>query len=169
MNEIFYPSHDNKTTIHACVWRPEGEVKGVVQIIHGMCEYAERYTPFAEFLNDSGYLVVAEDHLGHGKSVFGEDDLGYFNKDRSVQVVLDDIRALQLAVKKQFPDKPYFIMGHSMGSFFCRKYISLYGKDFNGAIIMGTGFKSVLTLETALLAVRINALFCGWRHRSKLI
>ena len=75
MNEIFYPSHDNKTTIHACVWRPEGEVKGVVQIIHGMCEYAERYTPFAEFLNDSGYLVVAEDHLGHGKSVFGEDDL----------------------------------------------------------------------------------------------
>ena len=140
-----------------------------MQIIHGMCEYAERYTPFAEFLNDNGYLVVAEDHLGHGKSVLGEDDLGYFNKDRSVQVVIDDIRALQLAVKKQFPDKPYFIMGHSMGSFFCRKYISLYGKDFNGAIIMGTGFKSVLTLETALLAVRINALFCGWRHRSKLI
>lgn len=169
MNEIFYPSHDGKTKIHACIWRPEGEIKGVVQIIHGMAEYAARYAPFAEFLNDNGYLVVAEDHLGHGQSVLSEKELGYFNKERSTQIVIDDIRSLQAAVKKQFPDKPYFILGHSMGSFFCRKYISLYGSDFNGAIIMGTGFKNKFTIETALAAVRINALFCGWHHRSKLI
>ncbi len=169
MNDIFYPSHDGETTIHACIWRPEGEIKGVVQIIHGMTEYAERYTPFAEFLNSHGYLVCAEDHLGHGKSVKSENELGYFNKQRSTQLIIDDIRALQLAVKKQTEGKPYFILGHSMGSFFCRKYISLYGKDFDGAVIMGTGFKDAFTLEFALAFVRINALFCGWRHRSKLI
>ena len=169
MNDIFYPSHDGETTIHACIWRPEGEIKGVIQIIHGMTEYAARYTPFAEFLNAHGYLVCAEDHLGHGKSVKSENELGYFNKQRSTQIVIDDIRALQLAVKKQTEGKPYFVLGHSMGSFFCRKYISLYGKDFDGAVIMGTGFKDVFTLEFALAFVRMNALFFGWHHRSKLI
>lgn len=169
MKEIYYPSHDGVTQIHACLWVPEGEVKGVVQIIHGMCEYAERYTPFAEYLNSKGFLVCAEDHLGHGKSVVSEENLGYFLKSRDYDIVIRDIRALQLAVKKQVGDKPYFILGHSMGSFFCRKYISLYGEDFNGAIIMGSGFKSKLTLYTALTAVRLNALFFGWKHRSKLI
>ena len=169
MNEIFYPSHDGETTIHACIWRPEGEIKGVVQIIHGMCEYAERYAPFAEFLTSHGYLVCAEDHLGHGKSVAGEHNLGYFNRQRSTKIVLDDIRALSLAVKKQTAGKPYFVLGHSMGSFFCRKYISLYGAELDGAIIMGTGFKDAFTLGFALAAVRLNALFCGWHHRSKLI
>ena len=169
MEEIFYPSHDGVTTIHACIWRPEGDIRGVVQIIHGMTEYAERYAPFAEFLNAHGYLVCAEDHLGHGKSVRSEKDLGYFNKQRSTKIVLDDIRALNLAVKKQTEGKPYFVLGHSMGSFFCRKYISLYGSDFDGAVIMGTGFKGLLTLNTALAFVRLNAFFCGWHHRSKLI
>lgn len=169
MKEIYYPSHDGVTQIHACLWVPEGEIKGVVQIIHGMCEYAERYSPFAEYLNSKGFLVCAEDHLGHGKSVVSDDNLGYFLKSRDYDIVIRDIRALQLAVKKQVGDKPYFILGHSMGSFFCRKYISLYGEDFNGAIIMGSGFKNKFTLYTALAAVRLNALFFGWKHRSKLI
>ena len=169
MNEIFYPSHDGKTTVHACIWRPEGEIKGVVQIIHGMCEYAERYSKFAEFLTGQGYLVCAEDHLGHGKSVVSEKELGYFNSRRSTKIVLDDIRALYLAVSKQTEGKPYFVLGHSMGSFFCRKYISLYGSELDGAVIMGTGFKGGFTLNFALATVRLNALFCGWHHRSKLI
>ena len=169
MNEIFYPSHDGKTTIHACIWRPEGEIKGVVQIIHGMSEYAGRYSPFAQFLCEKGYLVCAEDHLGHGKSVTGERELGYFNSQRSTKIILDDIRALHLAVKKQTEGKPYFVLGHSMGSFFCRKYISLYGRELNGAVVMGTGFKGGAMLNFALLLVRLNALFCGWRHKSKFI
>ena len=169
MNEIFYPSHDGKTTIHACIWRPEGEIKGVVQIIHGMCEYAERYKPFAEFLAAEGYAVCAEDHLGHGKSITGESELGYFNSQRSTKIIIDDIRSLHLAMRKQTEGKPYFVLGHSMGSFFCRKYISLYGGELDGAVIMGTGFKGGAMLNVALALVRLNSLFCGWHHRSKLI
>jgi len=134
-----------------------------------MCEYAARYAPFAEFLNSQGFAVCADDHLGHGLSVKSKEDLGYFNRQRDTDIIINDIRALQLAVKKQVGDKPYFIMGHSMGSFFCRKYISLYGADFDGAIIMGTGFKSKATLNAALFFVGLNALFKGWRHRSKFI
>lgn len=117
MQDIYYPSHDGVTTVHACVWKPEGEIKGVVQIIHGMCEYAARYAPFAEFLNSKGYLVCADDHLGHGQSVKDKSCLGYFNKERDTDTVIADIRALQLAVKKQTEGKPYFVLGHSMGSF----------------------------------------------------
>ena len=169
MENIFYPSKDGKNTIHACVWKPEGEAKGVVQIIHGMCEYAERYAPFAEFLNDNGYIVCAEDHLGHGKSVKTEDDLGYFNDAKDYSVVVEDIHELKNRVQSDTVGLPWFVLGHSMGSFFCRKYISLYGKEFKGAVIMGSGFKSKVTLNTALFAVKLNALFCGWRNRSKTI
>lgn len=169
MEDIYFPSHDGVTTIHACIWKPNGEIKGVVQIIHGMAEYAERYAPFAEYLNSKGYAVCADDHLGHGLSVCGKDDLGYFNKQKSTDIVIEDIRTLQLKVKEETGNKPCFILGHSMGSFFCRKYISLYGKDFDGAIIMGSGYKGKVTLNFALFAVKLNALFCGWRNRSKLI
>lgn len=169
MQDIFYPSKDGKNTIHAVIWQPECEPKGVVQIIHGMCEYAARYAPFAKFLNLNGYIVVAEDHLGHGKSVKDEKDLGYFNDAHDYSVVVEDIHELKLTVQKTTGDLPWFVLGHSMGSFFCRKYISLYGAEFKAAVIMGSGFKSKATLNTALFAVKLNALFCGWRNRSKLI
>lgn len=169
MNDIYYPSAGGETSVHACIWRPDGDIKGVVQIIHGMSEYAARYAPFAEFLAVNGYLVCANDHQGHGQSVKSDEDLGWFNSARSTDAVLADIRALHLAVKEQVADKPYFIIGHSMGSFFCRKYISLYGAELKGAVIVGSGFKDKLTLNSALLFVRLNALFFGWRNRSKFI
>lgn len=169
MQDLYYPSKDGKNVVHACLWMPEGEAKGVVQIIHGMCEYAERYAPFAAFLNKNGFIVCAEDHLGHGKSVKSAEDLGYFNDARDYSIVVEDIHELKLTVEKQTDGLPWFVLGHSMGSFFCRKYISLYGNEFNGAVIMGSGFKGKATLNFALFFVKLNALFCGWRNRSKLI
>ena len=152
MQDIFYKSKDGKNTIHACLWQCGGKPKAVVQIIHGMCEYAERYAPFAEFLNKHGYIVCADDHLGHGKSAQTKDDLGYFNDQRDYNIVVEDIHELKLTVQKQTGGLPWFVLGHSMGSFFCRKYISVYGNEFKGAVIMGTGFKSRLAL--ARLAVQ---------------
>ena len=169
MQDLYYPSKDGKNTIHACLWEPQGEAKGVVQLIHGMSEYAERYAPFAEFLNKNGFIVCADDHLGHGKSVKSSEDLGYFNDAKDYSIVVEDIHELKIQVQKQTGELPWFVLGHSMGSFFCRKYISLYGTEFKGAVIMGSGFKGKATLNTALFFVKLNALFCGWRNRSKTI
>lgn len=169
VQEIYYPSKDGKTTIHACIWQCEGEPKAVLQIIHGMAEYAARYAPLAEYLTQRGFVVCAEDHLGHGKSVCSEDDLGYFCAKNGWQTVLGDIRSLTEIVKPKYAGVPYFVMGHSMGSFFCRKYISLYGRDLAGAIIMGTGFKSAATTGGAKFITRLVAAFKGWRHRSRFI
>lgn len=167
--DIYYPSKDGKTTIHACIWRPQGQIKGVLQIIHGMAEYAARYAPFAEYLTSHGYLVCADDHLGHGQSVVSENELGYFTDGKSNDTVIADIRQLNLTVKEQARGVPYFVLGHSMGSFFCRKYITLYGKEFAGAVIMGTGFQPAVATGMGKLLSRIIAAFKGWKYRSPFI
>ena len=95
--ELTYPSADKKTAIHAYIWRPHGQVRAVVQIIHGRAEYALRYAPFAEYLAARGFLVCAEDHLGHGRSVLSADCLGYFDGldgSRTVLAALSGLRGI---------------------------------------------------------------------------
>ena len=84
-----YPSADKKTQIHAIRWEPEGEIRGIVQIAHGMQEYIDRYADFARFLNGHGFLVVGNDHLGHGSSVTSPDKMGYFAAKNGNKAVID--------------------------------------------------------------------------------
>lgn len=169
MEEFFYPSKDGKHSVHACIWSPEGEPRGIVQIIHGMSEYIKRYSHLAEFLASRGFIVCGEDHLGHGETAKNKDELGYFADGGDYKIVLSDIRELHCIVRARTEPLPYFVLGHSMGSFFCRNYIALYGSELAGAIIVGTGFKSKLILNSALALVKLNWIFCGARHRSKFI
>ncbi|MGN0824270.1 MAG: alpha/beta fold hydrolase [Candidatus Coproplasma sp.] len=169
MQEIYYPSSDGISNVHACIWAAEGECKAVLQIIHGMAEYAARYAPFAEKLTKLGITVCAEDHLGHGKTAKTKDDLGYFARNKGYAPVLSDIAALTEIMRAKYSGVPYFVLGHSMGSFFCRKYITIFGKELAGAIIMGTGFMGGALTGTAKLATSAVAAFKGWKHRSKLI
>ncbi len=168
-SEITYPSADKKTTIHAYIWRPKGAIRGVLQIIHGMAEHALRYSPFAQYMAERGFLVCAEDHLGHGQSVLTPDELGYFDGGDGSKTVLADIRALNLKVREETAELPYFTLGHSMGSFLCRKYISLYGSELAGAIIMGTGFQPAIATGAGKVVATLIAAFRGWKHRSPFI
>lgn len=167
--EITYPSSDKKTTIHAYIWRPRGQIRAAVQIIHGMAEYALRYAPCAEYLASHGFLVCAEDHLGHGKSALTPSELGYFDGGDGSACVLQDIRRLTLTVRKETGDLPFFVMGHSMGSFFCRSYIAAHGGEFAGAIIMGTGCQPAVATGFGKIVAAAIALFRGWKHRSRFI
>ena len=168
-SEVYYSSSDAKTNIHACIWQPAREVRAVLQIVHGMAEYAERYANFAVALAERGVLVCAEDHLGHGKSVSSEKELGYFADKKGYGCVLEDIRTLAKIVSSKYQGVPYFMLGHSMGSFFARKYVSLYGNELSGAIIMGTGYKDGLTTGAGKFLCSLIALFKGWHHISPFI
>ena len=132
--------------IHCCRWTPSGEIQAIVQIVHGIAEHVERYHDFATYLNDHGILVVAEDHMGHGKSV-GEDGVkGYFHGGWFCAVE-DTYRLLQNTMA-EFPGVPYVLMGHSMGSFMTRTLLAKYpDSGISAAIICGTGWqpKAVLT------------------------
>lgn len=112
-------------------------VKGVVQIAHGMAEHSNRYAAFAKALAENGYAVFINDHLGHGKSVASKDDLGYFGEGGYDNLV-KDMKQLTEIAKKEYPDLPYFIFGHSMGSFLAREYAARYGHQIDGAIFCGT-------------------------------
>ena len=137
--EFTFPSADGRTAIHAVEWHPAGEPAGILQIAHGVAEYALRYEPFARFLNAHGFLVVANDHLGHGESVAEGAPRLYFGEKGSWQHVVDDMYTLRCRTGEAYPELPYFIMGHSMGSFLTRTYLIRYPGTVKGAILMGTG------------------------------
>lgn len=168
--EITYDSRDNETKIHAIRWVPQkGEIKGVLQIVHGMVEHIDRYDDFANYLAEKGFVVVGNDHLGHGGSVKQDADRGYFCKKDGETILVRDVHRLKKLTQKAFPGKPYFILGHSMGSFITRKYIMEYGKGIDGAIIMGTGSKPVHLLKFGVCLTKILSKIHGERYRSKFI
>ncbi len=168
-NEFYYPSKDGVTDIHAVEWIPDGEVKAVYQISHGMVEHIMRYEPFAEFLNSHGIYVVGNDHLGHGKSVTDEEHLGYFGNPDGLDYVISDMHTLRTLTAEKYPGVPYFLMGHSMGSFLARNYITKYGEGLAAAVIMGTGSQANATLDLGMTICRVMASKKGWLYRSRLV
>lgn len=167
--EFYYHSHDKQTKIHAIRWEPEGEPRAVLQIIHGMVEYIDRYDAFARYMAERGFVVVGHDHLGHGKSVNSPEDLGYFAEKDGNRVVLKDIHRLRKLTQVNYPKLPYFMLGHSMGSFLLRQYLLRGGDTLSGAIIMGTGDQPRLVLQAGRLLCRMMAGVKGWRYRSRLV
>lgn len=138
--DFTFASRDNKTSLHAVRWEPDNsEVVGVLQIVHGMAEHVDRYEAFAEFMTSKGFVVTAEDHLGHGKSVPEGGVQGYFCKQDPATVVVRDVHRLKKLTQELYIGVPYYILGHSMGSFILRNYLFRYGKGIDGAIVMGTG------------------------------
>ena len=131
--------------IHCCKWSPEGEPKAVVQLVHGIAEFIERYDTFASFLNEHGIVVVAEDHMGHGQSINADGIQGYFHGGW-FNAVADTYQLLTLT-KTEYPEIPYILFGHSMGSFMARTILCKYpDSGIAGAIICGTGWQPAFAL-----------------------
>ena len=164
-------SADGKTELHGVSWAPETpDYKGILQITHGMVEYIERYEDFAEYMNRQGYLVVGHDHLGHGESVKTPEDWGFFTAEKNgSDVLVEDMHRLRTMTQEQYPNLPYFMLGHSMGSFLLRKYLCIHHERLRGAIIMGTGYQPDILLKFGRGMCRFLAKFRGWRYRSKLM
>ena len=166
MKEVYIPSINNRNQLHVAIWEPQRETKAILQISHGMVEYIVRYDDFAKHLNQQGILVIGNDHLGHGQSVLDESEFGYFGKEKGSAVV-DDLYEVTKYAKKQYGENiPYFLMGHSMGSFMARRYLMTYGEKITGAIISGTGKKTAPVLAVAFFFTAVTKFFHGERYRS---
>ncbi len=169
-DEFYFPSKDGNTEIHTVEWKPEGDVKAVLQLCHGMVEYINRYSEFAEYLCERGYYVVGNDHLGHGKSVQCKTEYGFFEEKHGNACILGDMHTLHERCRKKYPDVPYFILGHSMGSIMTRQYIQLYGNELSGVILMGVvADQSPFMIRTGMQMCKVAARIRGWHCRSKLI
>ncbi|MTD41364.1 alpha/beta fold hydrolase [Erwinia sp. CPCC 100877] len=145
MEHRTFLSADQQTTGHFVCWNAVTEPVAVIQIIHGMAEYIERYHEFATYLNELGYIVVGHDHLGHGAALSQVQGAhGFFCDEEPVQTVLADIHQVKGWIDKIYPELPHFMLGHSMGSFALRNYLQIYRPKINGAIFMGAGTKPTL-------------------------
>ncbi len=168
-----FESADGVSTIHAVKWLPDdGNITAVLQITHGMVEYIERYTGLAEFLNSKNVAVIGHDHIGHGDSVKSEEEWGIMHCECPSDIMVEDIFTNYKKGKEMFPDKPYFILGHSMGSYMLRKFLCEKANDIDGidgAIIMGTGTEADGAIKAGSTVVKMIAAFKGYDHRSKFV
>ena len=147
--------------------KPEGAPKGIVQIVHGMCEHKERYIPFMEFLSQHGYICVIHDHRGHGESVLGKDDLGYMYKG-GWQALVEDIHSVREEVEKMFPSLPYTLIGHSMGSMAVSSYVKRSDDTIDTLFVCGCPSYNNARWAGSVLA-HLTAFFRGGHYRSRLL
>ena len=169
LNEISFPSADGIHNIYAEIYTPKNATaKGVVQLAHGMIDYTGRYEELADYLTERGYIFAGNHHLGHGKSVERDEDFGYFADKDGLKYVLADMHTMNRKLREMFPALPVVLLGHSMGSFLSRLYVTLHPHSVKGLIIHGTGGKNPLVGMGMAVAKLIKAIY-GPRHKSALI
>lgn len=155
----YYPSRGGGQ-IHFGRWEPTNSPKGVVQLVHGIAEHIQRYDAFATYLNSLGYLVVAEDHMGHGKSVDEKNPRGHFNGGWFNAV--EDTYALLTQTRNAYPDLPYILFGHSMGSFIVRTILQNHpDSGISACIICGTGWMPEIVLKSGIAMAKVTCKLFG--------
>ncbi len=138
--EAYFMSSNGYTKIRTLIWEDdEAEHIGIFQIAHGLSEHIDRYDEFARFLASDGFVVCGNDHIGHGKSASTFDELGNFGEKDTYVRMIDDMHILHNIMVKRNPGLPYYLLGHSMGSFCARLYAQNFGYELSGLIICGTG------------------------------
>ena len=140
--DFYFQSSTGRTSIHALNCVPDSKPRAVVQIAHGIAEHIDRYRPFMEFLADNGFVVAGNDHLGHGKSIRVPEEQGFFAEKDGWWRVVDDMDKLHDIMSNEYPELPYVLFGHSMGSFLTRTYLIKHPDKYDGVILSGTGHQS---------------------------
>ncbi len=160
-------SEFDEIPLHVLVYEPKEEKKGVIQILHGMCEYKERYESFMRYFAEHGFVAVCHDQRGHGDSVRSIQDWGYFY-ETSGNAIVEDAAQITRWIRAEYPALPITLFGHSMGSMVARCYLQNYDTLVDKAIVCGSPTKNPLA-GVAIALTKCIALFRGKRHRSKML
>ena len=141
MKEKYIDSSSRRDRLHLYIWMPKDQPKPglIIQMTHGMVEHMGRYEELAQYLNAHGIGAIGHDTLGHGKSDPTSSQIGFYAKKNGDRCLVTDVARVTAYIRKQYPDSHIVLLGHSMGSFVSRQYITQYGSKIDGAILMGTG------------------------------
>lgn len=159
--DFYFQSSTGRTSIHALKCVPDSKPRAVVQIAHGIAEHIDRYRPFMEFLADNGFVVAGNDHLGHGKSIRVPEEQGFFAEKDGWWRVVDDMDKLHDIMSNEYPELPYVLFGHSMGSFLTRTYLIKHPDKYDGVILSGTGHQSPALVLGGNAAASVMAKLSG--------
>lgn len=167
-SDISYKSADGRSQVAGYFFQPATKPWCIVQIAHGMCEYILRYEEFANYLCQNGVAVCGNDHIGHGASAAEKEDYGYFTAKGGRRFALADMRAMNEKARSRWPGLPLVLLGHSMGSFFARRYAAEWPDDIDGLIISGTGGPNPL-VGLGIFLTNTLARLKGPRYRSDFV
>ena len=163
IKSVFTAKDGKEITLYE--WCEVVKPKGVIQIVHGMAEHALRYDSFAKFLNQNGYIVIADDHRGHGET--DKDSLGYSNGDM-FSLILSDEEELTRYAKEKY-NRKVILFGHSFGSFIAQAYIEKYSQNISGAIIGGSNYMKNFILTCGRIIAKIGYAIKGGKAPAKLL
>lgn len=149
------------------IWRPNNEVKAIVQLSHGMAEHIGRYDEFSSYLANRGILVIGNDHRGHGKTA--ANNLGYIADQDGSERMVEDLIQITNYIQQEFPDLPLFLIGHSMGSFIARSYLAKESNRLSGAILIGTGTMPQAVLNTGIFLAKFISKILGKRTKGTFL
>ena len=152
LHEISFKSFNERDDVQGWIYVPACEPKGIIQLVHGFGEHSRRYLHMIVAFMDAGFIVAADDHVGHGKTAVVNDTWGDWGS-KGAHTMMEDEYTLTQLVKKMYPNLPYFMFGHSMGSFIARDYIAKYGNELCGVTLCGT-CGALPSLPEAMAAVR---------------
>lgn len=138
LHEVSFLSFNERDMVQGWIYVPAAKPRGIVQLIHGFGEHSRRYLHMIVKFMDAGYIVAADDHVGHGKTAMENNDTWGNWGEKGCHTMMEDEHSLTLLVKEKYPDLPYFLFGHSMGSFIARDYAAKYGSELDGMTICGT-------------------------------
>ena len=137
LHEVSFLSYNERDNVQGWIYVPAAKVKGIVQLVHGFGEHSRRYLHMICKMLDAGYIVAADDHVEHSKTAIVNDSWGNWGH-KGAQTMVEYEHRLKELVQEKYPDIPYFMFGHSMGSVITRQFIAKYGDELAGAIICGT-------------------------------
>ena len=137
LHEVSFRSFNERDDVQGWVYVPATEPCGIIQLVHGFGEHSRRYFHMIVNFMEAGYIVAADDHVGHGKTAMVNDTWGDWG-DKGFRTMMEDEHTLTTLVKEMYRNLPYFMFGHSMGSFIARDYITKYGDELAGVTLCGT-------------------------------
>lgn len=137
LHEVSFQSFNQRDQVQGWIYVPAAKPVGIIQLIHGFGEHSRRYLHMIVKFLDAGFIVAADDHVGHGKTALVNGAWGDWG-DQGAHTMMEDEHTLTGIVKEKYPGLPYFLYGHSMGSFIARDYIATYGGELAGVTLCGT-------------------------------
>ena len=161
-----YRSANHKSRIHYYLFEPETDLRAIIQITHGWKDYIERNEELIRFFTDHGIMVCGCDFIGHGRSA-GEEEWGHLEEDDGWVYLVKDVKRLTAYMRKEYPQVPFFLYGHGMGSLVAR-LCCLYDSPWDGVILSGTSSRQKFC-RRSVLALALLRRIKGVNHRSGLV
>lgn len=168
IKSISFKSTDSIHTLKGKMYIPSGDIKGLFHIVHGKTEYIGRYDNLMSHLAENGYIAFGYDHLGHGETANDDSELGFIASKNGWKLLVDDVIAFGDNVRKEYSSLPYYLFGHSMGSFIARLSAAKMKNVPTKLIICGTSGKNPLA-KIGLFITSLMAKIKGERATSNLV